>query len=362
MIMSPYLTYCRSERGRRSVTNIVVTLGETCPQSHGSSKSDDVDSQEMESPMKERMIDLWYMSDQAACNFDCAYCVSQPQRRSAQGRMWLGEEGGARFLRILHWIAGLPWGIRVRLSPLGEPFVSKEFLAGAAWLTRQTRISTVELVTNGSFREEQVRRFAADADISRISFWITYHPTEIELDRLLESASVAQSLGAYVVLHGLLFPHNLDVIREMVRACKRYGLRSDVTVGHNYNNAFADTAYLALGESDRSLQEFYRSEDALKSMMVGHQGTLGYPCSAGHDYFFIAPSGDVFQCFAYFRMGTAPLGNALKDAFVPKVRQETYAPCGNPGVCSCKEDYFHLEIARATLRTEGGLGYYVPRG
>jgi MoaA/NifB/PqqE/SkfB family radical SAM enzyme len=304
-------------------------------------------------------VDIWYVSDQTLCNFDCAYCVTQPQRRDAGKRMWLADDGAERFRQIVQWMAGLPWRLKVRLQTLGEPFVSTEFIKGAAWLTRQRSIEVVELVTNGSFRAEQFRRFAAEAEVSRLSLWITYHPTEISAEQLVEAAALAQSLGAFVVVHSLLFPDNREVVARMRALCEERGIRTDVTAGHNYNGAFGSADYVVVAADDPLLRDNYRHETVMNAMLAAHRNTRGLDCSAGHDYLFVKANGDIFPCLPYGRAGLPlRLGSALQAGFVPPLRRETYAPCQNDGRCSCKEDYLHLKVVHSTLRTRKSLGYY----
>jgi hypothetical protein len=301
-------------------------------------------------------VDVWYVCEQTLCNFDCSYCVTQAPRRQAASNMWLNEGGEVRYRAIVEWLAALPWRLRLRLATLGEPFVSSQVLAGAAWLSKQKNIEFVELLTNGSFRHEQFRRFADQADVSRITLWITYHPTEIEAERVVEAAAFARSLGAFVVVHGLLFPDSVAAISHMKQLCQERDLLCDVTAGHNYNAAYGEAEYLVLGSGHQALSQ-YRHQAALQAMLAANQGARGRPCSAGHDYFHIRPSGDVYPCSPYSSNPQHRMGSALDPTFVPQLRAG-YSPCEALGPCGCKEDYLHLQIARSSLQMGPSLGYY----
>lgn len=84
------------------------------------------------------------------------------------------------------------------------------------------------------------------------------------------------------------------------------------------------------------------------------------PCSAGHDYLRVFSNGEVYPCSPYRAVVERRLGSALDPGFVPKLRDERSAPCGASGICACKEDYFHLEVARPRLKFNRSLGYYEP--
>ena len=308
-----------------------------------------------------RTIDVWYVCDEILCNFDCPYCTTQTPRRLGGRKVWANPDGARRYDTILRWLSGLPWRLRIRLQTLGEPFMSQAFLEGAAWLSRQENVDFVELVTNGSFTPRRFERFAARADIERISLWMTYHHTEIAPETLVENARRAQELGAFIVVHLLLFPDNLDTSRDLIARCERAGLRTDVTIGHNLNDAYPGQGLLPVLESDpQRLFEAYREHAAIEAMVLAHRGPGGLPCSAGHDYLRVFSDGEVYPCAPYRGRTEHRLGNALDEGFQPRLREEPYAPCQATGLCACKEDYFHLQAARAALTFARSLGYYEP--
>ena len=308
--------------------------------------------------MKRSEIDVWYMPHQILCNFSCAYCSTAGVRGD---RMWGTEDGAQVYRRIIERIAALPRVIRLRMVTAGEPFVSKELLAGAAWLTHQPNLRFVELLTNGSFREPQLRRFAAESAFEKISLWITYHPTQIEAERVVAAARLASELGAFVVVHALLFPDTVETTTRLQALCREAGIRTDVTSGHNYNGAYDGHSSLPIADSDPAwMAAMYRHRGALESMMLAHGNLRGAPCSAGHDYLNVTPTGSVFPCYRYAQnLPGTQLGNILDEGFELRLREQEYAPCRMETGCYCKEDYFHLKLARDQLAmSERSLGYY----
>jgi MoaA/NifB/PqqE/SkfB family radical SAM enzyme len=311
-----------------------------------------------------RQLEMWYVCDQALCNFRCVYCAAASGLRYAQGRMWAGPDGPERFRRIIEWIAALPFRIRLRLQTWGEPFLSKDFLSGAAWLSRQGHVEFVELVTNGSFREKHLELLAANGEIAKFTFWITYHHPQVTAENLVRAASTARDAGVFVVVHALAFPDTLDVVRRLVALCKEAGVRTDVTAGQNFNRCYPDHGFVPLADGNaEELARLYRHPLALEALQIAAHRSAGQPCSAGHDYVFVSDRGDVFpcKCYADFLPHTC-LGSALRPGFVPFLREEPYAPCGSPQPCVCKEDYFHLACVRPHLAMGPSLGYYQPEG
>ncbi len=306
-----------------------------------------------------RVVDVWYVCDETLCNFKCPYCVTGPARSAAGHRAWAEPSSEQRFRTIIKWLARLPWRIRVRLGTVGEPFVSAEFLQGAAWLSRQSNVDLVELVTNGSFTDRQFRAWVLTCAMDRITLWTTYHPTQISAERIVAGAVLAQASGAFVIVHSLAFADNLDDIERLVALCKEHSIRTDITIGRNSNGAFPGAGVLPiLDVAPQRLTSLYRDAAALQAAMLGLAGPKGEPCSAGHDYITVDPDGSIYQCGPYSLLKERRLGSALEHDFVPELRSQKYAPCRNGRPCWCKEDYFHLKIVREELRFSRSLGYY----
>jgi MoaA/NifB/PqqE/SkfB family radical SAM enzyme len=307
-----------------------------------------------------RQLDMWYVCDQALCNYSCAYCAALAGRRLAKGRMWAGQDGPERFRGILDWIARLPFSIRLRLQTWGEPFLCKEFIRGAAWLSCQGHVEFVELVTNGSFREKQLQFITANGEISKFTFWITYHHTQVAPDELVRAACMAQGYGVFAVVHALAFPDTLDDIRPLQALCSKSGVPTEVTAGQNFNRCYPGHGpFPAVHAKPEAVANLYRHPLAQEVMQSAFRSCAGQLCSAGHDYIYVNEQGNVFPCRGYsLSLGRTRLGNALQPGFVPRLRDEKYSPCRNPRRCNCKEDYFHMESFRSQLSMGPSLGYY----
>lgn len=324
----------------------------------------------------QRRLDVWYVCDLSLCNFDCAYCASgSPEKGGFRTRkkMWLDEDSPARFKQILQWISALPYSIGMRLQTIGEPFVSEEFLAEAARMTREPNIRFVELVTNGSLLSGRLGKMIDQqgADPSKLSMWITYHPTEISAEKLVENAAYAQSRGVFVVVNALLFPDTLEGVEKLHALCAEKGLRTNVDLGQDFNETYSGQPFIPLAhdytrqEDPKSLagraQLLIQNRQMALTSVVATAAPRGLKCSAGYDYIFISPDGEVHPCFAYRRyLEKARLGSALDPAFVPQLRSTRYAPCGIAKGCTCKEDFLHLEVVPEGPMRDRSLGYWPP--
>ncbi|MBI2376832.1 MAG: hypothetical protein HYV07_22730 [Deltaproteobacteria bacterium] len=236
--------------------------------------------------------------------------------------------------------------------------MSRQFLAGAARLTHAPNVEFVEVVTNASFTEEQLDDFVGRCSVDRLSMWATFHPTQIELDQFLEGVKGASDRGAHVVAHALLFPDTIEVVKELLAACEVLGIRTDVTLGNNFNDAYPGRGPIPMAGRRAEVEALYRSPVALEALGVGLIMPYGERCSAGHDYVRIMENGDVYPCGPYAISRLDRLGSAVDPLFSLVVRETRYRACASGMTCFCKEDYFHLELVRERLRFPRSLGYY----
>jgi MoaA/NifB/PqqE/SkfB family radical SAM enzyme len=313
-------------------------------------------------------LDIWYLCDLSLCNFDCAYCASgTPDKGGPRTRdtMWQDADGPQRLDGILRWVAALPYAVGLRLQTVGEPFVSEDFLAAAARMTREPNIRFVELVTNGSLLTSRLGRMLDQhgADPAKLTLWITYHHTEITAERLVDNAIYAARYGVFVVVNALLFPDTIEPIARLHRLCAAHDLRTNVDLGQDFNDAYAGSPFIPLAGDAMALPAGALAQNVKMAQLsvVAAASPQGLACSAGHDYVFINRRGEVYPCLGYLRYRPgAKLGCALDPDFVLSPRAGKYAPCAIAKGCTCKEDFLHLEAAAPGPSREHSLGYWPP--
>lgn len=299
----------------------------------------------------DELIRIWYVAPQRLCNFHCTYCVSTGEWAKDARTDWYQLEDPVNFRRTLDRIAAENSPVGVRLATLGEPFASRQFLDGAAWLSTQSNTRFVELVTNGSLLKSRLRTFGHTADLSRISLWITHHHTEITLDRFMDNVIAARDAGCFVVVNTLLFPDNFAEVEALRARVLAEGIRFNVDLGYHpeadtgtYNTGDDVVPLVATAEWHREAVRLGVDQDLLAANLVGLNEVTGQPCSAGHRYFFIGIDGDVYGCSRYYDLGRDRLGNVLDEGFRFPRREQPWAGCTAPYGCSNKEDFLNLRL------------------
>jgi MoaA/NifB/PqqE/SkfB family radical SAM enzyme len=311
---------------------------------------------------------IWYVAPQRLCNFHCTYCVSTGEWAKDARTDWRRPEDPVNFRRTLDCIAAEQSPVGVRLATLGEPFASRPFLDGAAWLSTQPNTRFVELVTNGSLLKSRLRNFRRTADLSRISLWVTHHHTEITLDRFMDNVIAARDAGCFVVVNTLLFPDNIAEVEAVRARALEVGIRFNVDLGYHpeadtgtYSKADDVVPLVDTTDWHREAMRLGVDPDLLSANLVGLNDVTGKPCSAGHRYFFIGIDGEVYGCSRYYDLGHDRLGNVLDEGFRFPRREQPWAGCAAPYGCSNKEDFLNLKLVERRRSDDiPSLGWLAP--
>ncbi len=315
-----------------------------------------------------RQVNIWYVSALSLCNFDCKYCASG--EADAGGRTkkseWQYERAAKDYSRILDWISEQTYSIGIRLQTIGEPFVSPTFLQGTARLSNSPNIEFVELVSNASLLTSKLvillKDYAAVKD--KIKLWLTYHHTEISVEAFMKQVIFAKNKGVELIVNGLLFPDNLEILKQLVNRCREEGVQFNIDLGQNLNGAFDSPQFFPVMNpvlSDETIELLGLKESDYIIPVIADMSPKGFSCSAGFDYAYITPQGDIHTCKTLSTLGSADkIGSALDSDFKLDFRRKEYLPCKALSGCVCKEDYLHLGIAKSDcgeVKKSLGVGY-----
>lgn len=305
------------------------------------------------------LLDVWYVNDQVVCNFDCTYCVTKKFREANKGKMWRSPESAARFRKILEWIARQPYRIRLRAQTGGEPLLSSDFLDGVAWISHQPNIEFVEFLTNGSLLKGKLfSEFLTKAKVEKVSLWVTFHHGQITPKELVSLAKYAQEKGPNVVVHGVIFPDNLELLEEFSKAASENAIACSFTLGAKMNGLYpGHSEFPILDTGIAEVKKFITNPASIRALLDQLE-PKGKQCGAGNGYVYIAGNGSIYPCSPYDRKDLDKLGSVFDDQFTLTIDPEKSSPCKVSRCSGCKEDYYHLSAYRGELRAEKSLGLY----
>lgn len=174
-------------------------------------------------------VRIWYVARQRLCNLACDYCVSTGDWAKSRRIDWNNPEDREVYTRVVTWIGTRPYPVKVRLGTLGEPFASPFFLEKAAWLTQQSGVEHVELLSNAILLPRRLPMLETTANLGKVSLWLTWHDGQADLNRFIRAAAFAQeTYGCFVVINALLFQDNHEAVARARDAARAAGLRFNV--------------------------------------------------------------------------------------------------------------------------------------
>lgn len=303
---------------------------------------------------------IWYVAAQRLCNLDCPYCVSVGSWSKSRRHDWETSTDRDAFADIVSWIGTRPFEVSLRLGSLGEPFASPFFLQQAAWLTRRPQVRFVELLSNASLLQRRLPTMESTANLGKLSLWLTWHRTQMSLEKFISAAEFAQrEYGCFVVVNGLLFSsRDVGALRQLRDAADQAGLRFNLDLGydpHTPSRTFSDFEPARAVPALRDRKAASQVIDAVRAAggepeltrvaLLGLKAPQGRPCRSGHDYLFIDIHGNAYRCSRYSALGRDCYGNVLEPDFDLRLRSRTWAPCEAANGCCNKEDFLNLEAA-----------------
>ncbi|MFG2836065.1 hypothetical protein [Streptomyces zaomyceticus] len=297
-------------------------------------------------------VRIWYVAGQRLCNLSCDRCVSIGEWAMSNRYDWKNPEDRDVYEKVVNWIGTRPYPVKVRLGTLGEPFASTFFLEKAAWLTRQSGVDYVELLSNAILLPRRLPKLEADANLGKLSLWLTWHDGQVDLERFIQAAVFAQErYGCFVVVNTLLFETNADAVARARDAALAAGLRFNVDHGYDPTadstpqDPSAAVPVLQSADALDTLAALGGNRALAEAALAGLTSCRGMLCRAGHDSAFIDIHGQAYRCSNYSSQEQPPLGSVLDPGFDLPLRPEPWAPCAARGGCGNKEDFLNLQIA-----------------
>lgn len=310
------------------------------------------------------------------CTYSCEYCVAASGQSQTKGvdcsqgmaRPVWGENGRELAQKAISWVASLPYRVGVRYDVHGEPFINDDVLGDIAWLTRQENLAFVEVQTNASMFKKRIPELATMADISRLTLFCTFHHSQISPEKFLENVLCARDQGIRVIVNVLVFHDNVPPVENVLELCREKGIPTSADIrypgftvspagdGKRARHFLKSDPFKSLLDAGASCEAAFRvvadsgplgkNLRFLAAMLTGIYGMPGRLCSAGHDYIFVDRWGDVYRCFCYADIDKNKMGSVYDAAFIPRLRENVYAPCRYKETCHQKEEYGNLKILR----------------
>jgi MoaA/NifB/PqqE/SkfB family radical SAM enzyme len=258
---------------------------------------------------------ILYRGPLASCNYDCPYCPFA-KRRDSREQLVADRRALARFV---DWVTANPDGHRlsVLFTPWGEGLVRSWYRDALVVLSGLSHVDRVAIQTNLAARLD----FLANADLSTVALWATFHPGQITLDRFLAQCRRLDGLGVRYSAGIVGLPEHLEPARAV-----RAGLHPDVYLWVNAADGYT---------YDAAAEATWTAIDPHFGFSVRPHASAGHECRAGETAVSVDGDGTVRRC----HFVAAPLGNLYDGSYQAALRPR---PCPN-ATCDCHIGYVHLK-------------------
>ena len=250
----------------------------------------------------------------SSCNYECTYC---PFAKTSNTRNELLQDA-KELSRFVDWVHSLHEPAGVFFTPWGEALIRQHYRDAMIRLASFENVARVAIQTNLTGRLEDF----SDADINKIAFWATFHPSQTtELD-FLKRCRYLERIGAKYSVGVVGLKENFQAIHRL-----RQQLSPEVYL---WVNAFKRVAEYY----DESELEFLRSIDPYFDINRRYHPSLNEDCEAGRKSFTVDGNGDIRRCHFVDRV----LGNIYQNDIRDYLQKRS---CPNQ-TCGCHIGYVNL--------------------
>lgn len=261
-----------------------------------------------------RALDILWRGPLDSCNYECAYCPFAKRTPSA-AKLDRDRQALARFVAWL--LAEQGFSLRVLFTPYGEALIWPWYREALVRLSYAPQIRQVSIQTNAS----GPMSFLEEADRSRVSLWISWHPTEIELAPFVQKIEKLHRSGTRLSVGAVAVPAHLEQVEAL-----RHALPRDVPMWLNAQKP-------GVRYSDRE-QVRWRAIDPAFDLELRRHRSLGKPCVSGEESISVDGDGTIMRCHFVDQV----LGNLYTDDLSKLL---TPRPCPNR-ICDCWIGYSNL--------------------
>ena len=240
-----------------------------------------------------------------ACNLNCSYCINRFEKGNFSRRHLSGTE----WVRILNRIVSredLPLTLQG-----GEPTLHKEFIHIINHLRKDLPI---DILTNLQFdvdefiervNPERIKRNAPYASIR-----VSYHPSQMNLEELIEKTLKMQDAGFSIGLFGVLHPEQEEEILTAKERCLKLGVdfRTKEYLGYCNGKLYGTYLYPNACTMEKAEEVFCKTTELI-----------------------VGPAGEVYRCHHDLYEGFPSIGNLIDGAFQI---QDIFRPCEVYGFCN----------------------------
>jgi hypothetical protein len=260
---------------------------------------------------------LYYRGALSSCNYDCPYC---PFSKTKDSKETLAKDK-QQLKAFMEWVSEQGEAghqLSIFFNPYGEALVHRWYRDAMIELSHMAHVEKVAVQTNLSVKLEWTKQLAKD----KAAFWVTYHPGQTSQAHFLSQCMKLYEQGISFSVGSVGIRSAFDAIAQL-----RKLLPEDVYL---WVNAFKDRkAYYTEDEV-----AYLTQIDPHFGLNVPDYDSLGKPCGAGANVFYVQGAGIVKRCYSDRKV----IGHLYRDGLRGLAAER---PCGMKK-CGCYIGYIHM--------------------
>jgi hypothetical protein len=266
-------------------------------------------------PLATQTIGILWRGPLDSCNYACNYCPFAKREPDAK-TLRRDREALARFVE---WVQRTKtWCMRILITPYGEALIWPWYREALAELSHSTNVHQISIQTNGSAPVDFLDR----AEPSRLSLWVSYHPSQVSLARFVARVELLHARGTALSVGMVVTPDRSEEAEAL-----RAQLPATVPM---WLNAQRPGPRWRDDEVDR-----LRRIDPAFHLEASRNASRGLSCRSGEDVISVDGAGVVRRCHFVDR----PLGNLYTDELASLLKKEV---CPR-ATCDCWLGYAQLD-------------------
>lgn len=261
-------------------------------------------------------FNILYRGYLSSCNYRCNYCPFAKQHDDKVARLKDREA----LTRFVNWVCRqADHKLSILFTPWGEALIRKWYQEAIVDLSQQNHVHKLVIQTNLSAKLDWLKQ----VDRAKVALWVTYHPTEIGMDKFLSNCDQLLALGINFSVGMVGLKTHVETIKQL-----RQALDSSI---YMWVNAYKMQPQYYEDSQLRLLS----SIDPLFENNLNDYRSYKQPCYTGEDTFSVMGDGTVTRCHFI----KESLGNIYQHDLMDLSKQRL---CSNTW-CDCHIGYVHLK-------------------
>lgn len=265
---------------------------------------------------------LYYRNFLKYCNYTCKYC---PFKKFKVSETKIEKE--IKYLDMFYkYLKSQKDEFKIFIAPKGESLIFHHFKKFCIDLNKLDNIKEVVIQTNLTTD----LKFLDSIDNKKLKLWITYHPTQVNLEKFINKIKILVSKNIDFSIGCVGVKENFNEIKELKLQLDNINLYLGKKI-YLWINAYKDEkSYYSKDDI-----KFLNKIDMYFDINLNNYSNKNKPCATNYNAFMIDANGDIRRCYK----DNKKLGNL----YVNDLKNLSEIKNCNKNICTCFIGYNNIQ-------------------